>query len=314
MFVGVLFALAAGAMWGLIFIGPEIIPEYPAALQSVGRYLAFGLISLPLAWQDSKRLSALRAADWIEALKLAAIGNLIYYFFLSTAIQKIGVPISSMIIGILPVVVTIFSNIHYSHRDGKFSWKSLLPSLALILAGLICVNLAELHDSTAGYNVQEYIVGITCAFMAVACWTWYPMRNANWLRVNSTKSPVTWATAQGIATLPLAMMGYALVWYQLRLTQPAFDMPFGPRPWIFIALMSAIGLLCSWLGTLCWNQASQRLPTALAGQLIVFETLAGLTYAFLLRQEFPSLLTVTGVVLLMSGVLKSFRIKRVLPE
>ena len=47
--------------------------------------------------------------------------------------------------------------------------------------------------------------------------------------------------------------------------------------------------------------ASQRLPTALAGQLIVFETLAGLTYAFLLRQEFPSLLTMIGVMILMLG-------------
>lgn len=79
-------------MWGLIFIGPVLIPEYPAALQSVGRYLAFGLICLPLAWQDRRRLSALNRADWLEALKLAAIGNLLYYFFLSSAIQQIGVP------------------------------------------------------------------------------------------------------------------------------------------------------------------------------------------------------------------------------
>lgn len=177
----------------------------------------------------------------------------------------------------------------------------------MILAGLICVNLAELHDSTLDIMLKNILSVLPIAFMAVACWTWYPMRNANWLRVNSTKKPCHLGYRLGVfATLPLAMMGYALVWYQLRLTQPT-DMPFGPRPWIFIALMSAIGLLCSWLGALCWNQASQRLPTALAGQLIVFETLAGLTYAFLLRQEFPSLLTVTGVVLLMSGVLKSFR-------
>lgn len=313
MLVGVLFALAAGAMWGLIFVGPELIPEYPAALQSVGRYLAFGLISLPLAWQDRKRLCALSGADWLEALKLAAIGNLLYYFFLSSAIQQIGVPISTMIIGVLPVVVAICSNIKYSHRDGKFAWQSLFPSLALVLAGLACVNLAELRGNTREYDFQTYLSGVIFAFMAVACWTWYPMRNANWLRVNTTKSPVTWATAQGIATLPLAIVGYGLVWYQLRLVQPSFEMPLGPRPWVFIALMSTIGLLCSWLGTLCWNQASQRLPTALAGQLIVFETLAGLTYAFMLRQELPSLLTIVGVITLMAGVLKSFRIKRVMP-
>lgn len=312
MFIGVLFALAAGAMWGLIFIGPVLIPEYPAALQSVGRYLAFGLICLPLAWQDRRRLSALNRADWLEALKLAAIGNLLYYFFLSSAIQQIGVPISSMIIGVLPVVVTICSNISYSHRDGKFAWRDLLPSLALVLAGLVCVNLAELQGKTSGYDVPTYLSGIAFAFMAVACWTWYPMRNANWLRVNTTKSPVTWATAQGIATLP----GNPGLWLSLVsvTTGPALvRYALGPRPQVFIALMSTIGLLCSWLGTLCWNQASQRLPTALAGQLIVFETLAGLTYAFLLRQEFPSLLTMIGVMILMLGVLKSFRIKRIMP-
>jgi drug/metabolite transporter (DMT)-like permease len=44
--------------------------------------------------------------------------------------------------------------------------------------------------------------------------------------------------------------------------------------------MFAIGLFAVWLGTLCWNEASQRLPTALAGQLIVFETLSALAYAF----------------------------------
>mgnify|MGYP006874988147 CR=1 FL=1 len=35
---------------GLIFVGPLIVPEYPAMLQSMGRYLALGLIALPIAW------------------------------------------------------------------------------------------------------------------------------------------------------------------------------------------------------------------------------------------------------------------------
>lgn len=178
MLIGVLFALVAGGIWGLIFVGPMLIPEYPAALQSVGRYLAFGLICLPIAWQDRKRLLMLNKNDWLEALKLTAIGNLLYYFCLSSAIQKIGTPISSMIIGILPVVVSVFSNIHYSHRDSQFSWKQLLPSLILILIGLGCVNLAELRGNTAKYGLTTYLLGILFDFMAVACWTWYPMRNA----------------------------------------------------------------------------------------------------------------------------------------
>lgn len=50
MISGVLYALLAGLMWGLIFVGPLIVPEYPAILQSTGRYLALGLIAVPLAW------------------------------------------------------------------------------------------------------------------------------------------------------------------------------------------------------------------------------------------------------------------------
>ncbi|MGF1324372.1 hypothetical protein ACQSHE_13420, partial [Klebsiella pneumoniae] len=54
MISGVLYALLAGLMWGLIFVGPLLVPEYPAMLQSMGRYLALGLIALPLAWLDGQ--------------------------------------------------------------------------------------------------------------------------------------------------------------------------------------------------------------------------------------------------------------------
>ncbi len=44
MLAGVVYALVAGLMWGLVFVSPLLLPEYPPAVQSVGRYLAFGLI------------------------------------------------------------------------------------------------------------------------------------------------------------------------------------------------------------------------------------------------------------------------------
>jgi drug/metabolite transporter (DMT)-like permease len=84
-------------------------------------------------------------------------------------------------------------------------------------------------------------------------------------------------------------------------------MPFGPRPGVFIGLMFAIGLFASWLGTLCWNEASQRLPPTLSGQLIVFETLAALSYAFMLRGSVPQAGTLTGVALLIAGVVWAVR-------
>ena len=71
--------------------------------------------------------------------------------------------------------------------------------------------------------------------------------------------------------------------------------------------MFAIGLLASWLGTLCWNEASQRLPPTLAGQLIVFETLSALAYAFVLRGQCAAAETLAGVVLLVAGVMWALR-------
>ena len=103
-------------------------------------------------------------------------------------------------------------------------------------------------------------------------------------------------------TLPLSLVGYLAACLWLDVQQPDFALPFGPRPLLFIGLMFTIAVLCSWVGALCWNIACQRLPTVIVGPLIVFETLAGLLYTFLLRQSLPPLLTLLGITLLIGGV------------
>ncbi len=312
MLVGTLYALAAGLMWGLVFVGPLLLPEYPAALHTFGRYLAFGLIALPLAWLDRERLARLTRADWIEALKLALVGNVVYYLFLSSALQRAGGPLPTMIIGTLPVVIAITSKLRDAaagRGEGALPWRRLAPSLLLIGAGILLVNQAEFEHlrSDPDADFGRYALGGLLAVVAVACWTWYPIRNAEWLRAHPDRSPRSWSTAQGVATLPLALLGYAGVWGWHAATGAPFEMPFGPRPLAFIGLMMAIGLLASWLGTLCWNEASQRLPTTLSGQLIVFETLSALAYAFALRHTAPPPLTLAGVVLLVAGVAWAMR-------
>lgn len=336
---GTLFALLAGLMWGLVFVAPLLLPDYPAALQSFARYLAFGLIALPLAWWDRAQLARLTREDWIEALKLSVVGNLLYYLFLAASIQRAGGPLPTMIIGTLPVVIAIVSNLRGSQvvrlRDGRLPWRRLAPSLLLIAAGIACVNHVELArlqaevaplpgagtnadaaaNASATQDLSRYALGALLAVGAVACWTWYPIRNADWLRAHADRSPRAWATAQGLATLPLAALGFALFWAWNEAAdgawvaqgQQAFEMPFGPTPGLFLGLMFSIGLFASWLGTLCWNEASQRLPPSLVGQLIVFETLAALSYAWVLRGRWPDSLTLAGAALLVAGVAWALR-------
>jgi drug/metabolite transporter (DMT)-like permease len=311
MWIGTFFALAAGLMWGLVFVSPLLLPEYPAALQSFGRYLAFGLIALPLAWLDRARLRELTRADWREALKLALIGNLLYYLCLAAAIQRAGGPLPTMIIGTLPVVIAVVSNRRNAWRDGRLPWARMLPSLGLIAAGIALVNRAEVEQMRADPQADpaRYALGALLAFGAVACWTWYPIRNADWLRAHPDRSPRTWATAQGVATLAPALVGYAGFWLWSGVGGGTFELPFGPRPLQFVGLMFTIGLFASWLGTMCWNEASQRLPTTIAGQLIVFETLSALAYAFILRGTPPPPVTLAGIALLVAGVMWALRVR-----
>ncbi|HDG1670764.1 DMT family transporter [Kluyvera cryocrescens] len=309
MISGVLYALLAGLMWGLIFVGPLIVPDYPAVLQSMGRYLALGLIALPLAWMGRKRLRQLSRQDWWTALALTLVGNVVYYICLASAIQRTGAPVSTMIIATLPVVIPIFANLLYSQRDGKLSWMRLMPALVLIGIGLMCVNIAELRQGLPDFSGWRYGSGIALASISVVCWAWYALRNARWLRENPEKPPLMWATAQALVTLPVSLVGYVAACLWLHLQTPDFALPFGPRPAVFIGLMIAIAVLCSWVGALCWNVASQRLPTVILGPLIVFETLAGLLYTFLLRQEMPPMLTLSGITLLVIGVVIAVRSK-----
>lgn len=309
MISGVLYALLAGLMWGLIFVGPLIVPEYPAVLQSMGRYLALGLIALPLAWLGRRRLRQLSRKDWRTALALTMMGNLIYYVCLASAIQRTGAPVSTMIIGTLPVVIPVFANLLYSQRDGKLSWWRLAPALVLIGIGLLCVNISELNQGLPDFSGWRYGSGIALALVSVVCWAWYALRNARWLRENPDKHPMMWATAQALVTLPVSLLGYIAACLWLNGQTPDFSLPFGPRPGVFIGLMVAIAVLCSWVGALCWNIASQKLPTVILGPLIVFETLAGLLYTFILRQEMPSALTISGIALLVIGVVVAVRAK-----
>ncbi|MEG0100916.1 MAG: DMT family transporter [Citrobacter sp.] len=309
MISGVLYALLAGLMWGLIFVGPLIVPEYPAVLQSMGRYLALGLIALPLAWLGRGRLRQLARKDWGTALALTMMGNLIYYVCLASAIQRTGAPVSTMIIGTLPVVIPVFANLLYSQRDGKLSWWRLAPALVLIGIGLLCVNISELNQGLPDFSGWRYGSGIALALVSVVCWAWYALRNARWLRENPDKHPMMWATAQALVTLPVSLLGYIAACLWLNEQAPDFTLPFGPRPDVFIGLMVAIAVLCSWVGAWCWNIASQKLPTVILGPLIVFETLAGLLYTFILRHEMPPVLTVSGILLLIVGVVIAVRAK-----
>jgi drug/metabolite transporter (DMT)-like permease len=298
---GVMCAVGAGLVWGLVFVAPLMLADYPAAALSIGRYLAFGLIALPLAVLQRRELARLARADWLEARRLALVGNLMYYASLAAAIQLAGGALPTLIIGTLPLVISVVSNL----GTRELPWRSLGWALALIATGLLCVHGREwpvaseaLSNSTSAASTDP-VLGLLLALLALACWTWYPIRNARWLRHRGVVSASAWVTA--------ALLSLAWLHGDQTVHANRYDWPLGPRPADFLAAMFAMGLLASWLGTWLWNRAAERLPTALSGQLIVFETIAALVYVFVLRGQAPDAITLLGIALLLIGVLAGIR-------
>lgn len=315
MLLGILFALAAGLLWGLVFVVPLLLPAQSPVLLSIARYLAFGVVCLPIALLQWRELKALTWHDWRWAFALSVVGNFVYYGFLAYSIQTLGNPLPSLIIGTLPVVIALCANlgIAQSVQSPRVAWRDLALPVLLLLIGLLCVNGQELSTMTA-VSRNQYWLGLLATLLAVAAWTWYPLYNDRHLKQVQIRSS-TWASAQGLATLLPATVLFVVF---LTTWQGASQAPsessystllvqVNALPQRFWLLMLTLGFASSWLGTLCWNACCQRLPAAISGQLIVFETLAALAFGYIYRGQWPSAWSALGIVFLVTGVLLGVR-------
>ena len=82
--------LLAGALWGLVFVAPTMLAEYPPVLLSMGRYLAFGLIALPLAFAITFGAGVLMERLVIRHLYHRPLETLLATFGISIALQQLA--------------------------------------------------------------------------------------------------------------------------------------------------------------------------------------------------------------------------------
>src|SRR6185295_3067659 len=100
---GIVACLAAGAIWGGIFVGPRMLPQFDALTFSLTRYLCFGLLSCALfAWTQHRSPIAVTRGDIKTAAWLGFIGNIVYFVALVMAIQLTSIAYASLIVGLLP--------------------------------------------------------------------------------------------------------------------------------------------------------------------------------------------------------------------
>jgi drug/metabolite transporter (DMT)-like permease len=243
-------------------------------------------------------LATLVPADYAALVRHALAGNIVYYMLLATGVKYAGVAPTSLIIGMLPVVVTLMGR----NDHGALPLRRLALPLLLVGAGIACINLdAFLHAGPAA-SAGEIAFGMACAAGALLCWSWYALDNARYLKRNPQFSSAQWSALYGLSTGVIALLVGSVAW--VIAWGVADGAPATPaRDWtLFWTCNALLALGASVIGNQLWNVASRRVPVTLSGQLILFETLFALLYGFLYRAQGPRVLELAAIVLLVAGV------------
>jgi drug/metabolite transporter (DMT)-like permease len=290
---GVLCGMGAGALWGLVFLAPKLVPAFSPLQLTIGRYLAYGLLSLLLIaprWADLRGYLSRR--DWRALGWLALTGNTLYYILLSTAVQSGGIAMTSLVIGFLPVVVTVIG----SRDEGAVPLAKLAPSLLLCTAGVVCIGWQALTMPASG-SVAMQLAGLACAVGALLCWTAFTVGNSRALARLDHVSAHDWNLLLGLATGAQALL-------LLPLAIAFDDWHQSGADWLSLAGVAiGLALSASLGGYALWNRMSRLLPLTLVGQMILFETLFALLYGFLWEQRLPTPMETAALTFVMLGVI-----------
>jgi len=289
MLAGIASAMLAGALWGLVFLAPTLTPDFSAFEISAGRYLAYGVVAGALIAPRWRGLCAkLKPGDWWALAWLSLAGNIVYYVFLATAVQLSGPAPAALIVGLLPVAISLIG----TRDEGAVSAARLAPSLLLAVTGVALISTAALARDSGQASWQG--IGLVCAVGALGCWTAFAVGNARRITQLAHVSSHDWSLLLGVVTGAQALL----------MTPVFFLSGHDTSAWLRFAMVSCgIALLASVAGNALWNSASRRLPLTMTGQMVIFETLFALLYSFLWEQRLPSVLEVGAIAALTAAVL-----------
>jgi drug/metabolite transporter (DMT)-like permease len=143
---------------------------------------------------------AVRPAEWLSLLWLSLAGNTLYYVLLSMAIQQGGIATTSLVIGFLPVAVTIIG----SRDTGAVPLRRLMPSLLLCGCGALCIGAQALGGVSAAGGAR--LTGLLCAIGALVSWTAYAVGNSRCLARLDHISAHDWSLLTGMVTGAQALL------------------------------------------------------------------------------------------------------------
>ena len=201
MLVGIAAGLAAGALWGLVFVAPRMVGHFGMVDIAAARFIVFGVVAGWRCWWRPIREALAGRAQALTVLGLSGLGFTGYYLLLAFSIVR------RRHRGAEP------DHRHHPGLDDAAgptgrtcAWQALLPGLALTAAGIALMVAGAWPEG--GASGTHFGWGLVLALLAMASWTAFGLLNAAWLKRHPEVHAADWANWLGIAT----GLGALLLW------------------------------------------------------------------------------------------------------
>ena len=278
-------ALALAALfWSGNFVAGRALRGQvdPLTLNFLRWLIALAIIA-PFVWRSTAASLPVLRREWPLILALGATGIASFHTLVYLALQTTTATNALLMLSLAPIMTLLGSMAFGMERPTRRQLAGALISIAG--AGILITR-----GSLAGILAQGFSVGDLWMLLAVAIWAVYSLL----LRRRPADLPSPVALTASIAAA-LAMMMPCLVF-----GGPRSDAALGSVP--VLLSIGYIALFASAIAFLLWTRGVSQLGPVRAGQFVHLMPIFGAGVAFIVLGEVPTLVQITGAVLVLSGI------------
>jgi drug/metabolite transporter (DMT)-like permease len=282
--VALIEGLAAVIVWGASFIATKLALRDVGPLTLVWLRFAIGVLVLGVAVVRRREVAPVKAGDLAFLALLGAQGITFHQWLQSTGLQTSQASTSGWIIAATPAFMAVL---------GVLALRERLS--ALQVAGIVLAGAGVVLVVTGGHPAL-----LAAGRLSAPGDLLIVLSSPNWAVFSIlSRRALTRHPAARMTFLVMAA-GWLLTGLLLARGPGLSEIPrLSVRGWVAVVFL---GVLCSGLAYIFWNDALQRLPASQVGALLYLEPLVAQAVAYVVLGEPLHLATLGGGAVILLGV------------
>ncbi|WP_269510921.1 DMT family transporter [Burkholderia sp. IMCC1007] len=274
-------------------IGKSIVVFVPVAILATLRFV----IAIAVLWPlfSPVKMRAVRRAEWLNLFLQAFFGTFMFTLLMLNGVQRTSAVAAGVITSTIPAIVALFAWLILREKPNGRA----LVSIALAIAGVVTINLANGTARGAGGASSGSLTGNLLILGAVCCESIYVILSR---RLTQTLAPIDICAYTHLFGLLLMLpLGATALWH--------FDYASVPAgTW---ALVVWYGLSASIFSFWLWMKGIRHVPGSLAGVFSAVLPISAAGYGIAFLGERPTLAHGIALACVVAGIgLASLRGKR----